>query len=466
MGEVEPSRFNRRDLPIALLAIGGISIVLVLRVLAARGLQLTLDETFTATITGQRHLTDFVREARRDVAAPLYYTILRFIPGSSNVALRLPSLLFLVAAAALPVAWPIRGQSRESAWAWSAMLFLWLPGAIFAFQARPYALLFLTATAQTIAFARLIEAPSLRRAFAWTACASLTLLTHYMSATLGLAQGLVLLAVMGRRALPLWPALLVLLIPAAEAVTHLQVLLAVATGDANWFPPVTFANLSTYVIYGIGAFATPLLLIALASRYLRRGELISRAAALAAISGLLAMAMLITAGWGRPLLVDRYLTACAPALILGLVTVAAGKGARLLLVGLSGAIAIYAAIAAPLRIGEPSYEWAAEQLIPARPARLVYSLGYKGQHTLAPETREALGAYFFQRAGVPTEARMVTTLDGRELVRAAGSDAAIIWIFYADRQPIANAIARERHCFVRPYQLACPALNSPGSAAP
>jgi hypothetical protein len=434
--------------------------VLALRIAAARGLPLTIDETFTAVITGQSSLGDFVREARRDVAAPLYYTILWLLPhASSDLALRLPSWLFMIAGSALPLVWRVPGQSRAAAIAWSALLFLWLPGAIFATQARPYALLFLVATAQTIAFARLVDQPTLKRAFAWIGCASLTILTHYMGATLGLAQGLLLLATLRTQALKLWPSLVLLLVPIVETVTHFQVLASVAGGDANWWPKVTLANLPDYAIYGFGAFALVALMLALGSRYLRRDEPIPRAAALASLSGLLALALLIAAGWGRSLIVDRYLTACAPALMLALVTVASGEAARLALVGLSAAVALYAAVAEPIEVREQSMEWAAEQLIPFHPQQLKFSLGYKGQHTLAVETRARLGEYFFRRAGVPTNAEMVLTLDGRELVRAAGDDSAVLWVFYPAWQPVANEIAARRHCFVRPTQLACPALS-------
>ena len=454
------SPLTREGLPIALLAAVTMAAVLALRIAAARGLPLTIDETFTAVITGQSSLGDFVREARRDVAAPLYYTILWLLPhASSDVALRLPSWLFMIAGSALPLVWRVPGQSRAAAIAWSALLFLWLPGAIFATQARPYALLFLVATAQTIAFARLVDQPTLKRAFAWIGCASLTILTHYMGATLGLAQGLLLLATLRTQALKLWPSLVLLLVPIVETVTHFQVLASVAGGDANWWPKVTLANLPDYAIYGFGAFALVALMLALGSRYLRRDEPIPRAAALASLSGLLALALLIAAGWGRSLIVDRYLTACAPALMLALVTVASGEAARLALVGLSAAVALYAAVAEPIEVREQSMEWAAEQLIPFHPQQLKFSLGYKGQHTLAVETRARLGEYFFRRAGVPTNAEMVLTLDGRELVRAAGDDSAVLWVFYPAWQPVANEIAARRHCFVRPTQLACPALS-------
>ena len=454
-------RTEREEIGIAILAAIAAAAVLGLRIAAARGLPLTLDETFTAVIASQSTLADFVREARRDVAAPLYYTILWLLPiASGDFALRLPSWLFMIAGSMLPLVWRGPGQSRGAAIAWSALLFLWLPGAIFATQARPYALLFLVATAQTIAFARLIDEPTLKRAFAWTACAALTILTHYMGAALGAAQGLLLLATVRTRALKLWPSLVLLLVPIVETVTHFRVLSSVASGDANWWPQVRFANLPSYVIYGFGAFGLLSLMVALGSRYLNRDEPIPRAAALASLAGLLALAMLLAAGWGRSLIVDRYLTSCAPALMLALVTVASGTAARLALVALSAVVALYAAIAEPIEVRETSMEWAAQQLLPSRPQSVKFSLGYKGQHTLAPETREKLGEYFFHRAGLQTKAEMVLTLDGRELVKAAGDDSAVLWVFYPAWQPVANAIAKQRRCFIRPMQLACPALTA------
>ena len=454
-------RAGREEIPIGAFAALAVVTVLILRVLAARGLPLTMDETFTAVITSQSSLADFIREARRDVAAPLYYTLLWLIPhANSDLGLRIPSWSFMILGSALPLVWRVPGQSRAAAITWSALLFLWLPGAIFATQARPYALLFLVATAQTIAFARLVDQPTLKRAFAWTGCASLTMLTHYMGASLGLAQGLILLATLRMGAFKLWPSLVLLLVPAIETITHLKVLSSVARGDANWWPQVSLANLPAYVMYGFGVFGLLAVMVALGSRYLRRDEPMLRAAVLASLAGVLALAILLAAGWGRSLIVDRYLTACAPALMLALVTVASGAAARLALVGLSAAVALYAAIAEPIEVREPSMEWAAEQLVPFRPQQVKFSLGYKGQHTLAPETRAKLGEYFFRRAGIPTKAEMVLTLDGRDLVAAAGNDSAVLWIFYPAWQPVANQIAAKRHCFVRPLQLACPALSA------
>lgn len=462
-GAGRASRADKAELALAALAIAAVALTLVLRILAARGQPLTTDETFTLMITSQHALGDFIREARRDVAAPLYYTVMHFLPvGMSDTGMRLPSWAFMIAGSALPLLWRIPNQPRSAAIAWAALLFLWLPGAIFAVQARPYALLFLTATGQTIAFAQLMEEPSLRRAFVWTATASLTLLTHYMSAPLGLAQGLVLLFAVRGRASRLWPSLLVLLIPLVEAGTHYRQLTSFASSDANWLPKISFSNVGEYLTYGLGPLGFVLLLIALASRYLNRSEAMPRGAALASSAGAIALAILIGAGWHRSLIVDRYLTACAPALMLALVTIAATTIGRLLLVAVAAGLGIFASAFAPLEIREHSMEWAVNKLVPYQPKKVVFSLANKGQETLAPETGEELGAVLFRRAGVETQARLVPTMNGRELIAAADKETAIIWVFSPNRQPLAKMIARQRRCYIAPMQLACP----PRSATP
>ena len=147
--------------------------------------------------------------------------------------------------------------------------------------------------------------------------------------------------------------------------------------------------------------------------------------------------------------------------MLALVTVAASAVARLLILAVATGLGVFAAAAAPLEIREHSMEWAVGKLIPYRPAKVVYSLANKGQETLAPETGAELGAVLFRRAGVGTKATLIPTTEGRELLAAADPDTAIVWSFAPNRQPFADAIARQRQCFVRPLQLACP----PQSAA-
>ena len=439
-------------------------VVTIMRFNAAVDLPLWLDETFTAVISGQPTLHDFLREAHRDVGAPLYYVLMWLLPGDSNLALRLPSLALMLCAAALPVVWRVPDQSKSAAVTWSALLLLWPPGGPIAFDARPYALVFFLATAQTIAFARLIASPSIGRAMLWTGAAALCILSHYFSGVLGLAQGIVLLAILRRRALALWPALLLLIPAFVELAVHLPLLLEFAGGPANWFPTLGPAMIAPALIFTTGSIGPIMLILAAAARLLHRDEPIARAAIPAIIAGLVAILLLLALGWGRSLLVERYFTPCVPAILLGLVTLAGGQIGRLMLIAGYAWAAAQSALAQPMSGGDGGVEAPARYLIPTRPVRLVYSLGYEGQTTLQREMREQLGEFHFRRAGLNTRAELIGTLEGAELVRSAGRDAAIIWILDPGRQAEAEAIARTRPCVIlkqsRTATLACAALDS------
>ena len=59
-----------------------------------------MDETFTGMIVSQHSLADFIREARRDIAAPLYYSLMWLLPlNDSDFAMRLPSWAFMITSA-------------------------------------------------------------------------------------------------------------------------------------------------------------------------------------------------------------------------------------------------------------------------------------------------------------------------------------------------------------------------------
>jgi hypothetical protein len=439
-------------------------VVTLMRFDAANGLPLWLDETFTAVISGQPTLQDFIREAHRDVGAPLYYLVMWVLPGDSDLALRLPSLVLMLCAAALPIVWRIPNQSRSAAVTWGTLLLLWPPGGPIAFDARPYALVFFLATAQTIAFARLIARPSIGRAMLWTGAAALCILSHYFSGVLGLAQGIVLLVILRRRAFALWPALLLLVPAFVEVAVHLPVLVEFAGGSANWLPTFGPAMIAPALIYTTGSIGPVMLVLAAATRLLRRDEPIARAVLPAIIAGLGAILLLFALGWGRSLLVERYFTACVPSVLLGLVTLAGGQVGRLALIAGYTWAAVHSARTEPMTAGDSGLEEPAQYLIASRPERLVYSLGYAGQTTLAREMRQQLGEFHFRREGLTTRAELIATLEGSELVRSAGRDAAIIWFLDPGRQAQADAIARIRPCVIikksRGATLACPALDS------
>ncbi len=439
-------------------------VVTIMRFNAASGLPLWLDETFTAVISGQPTLHDFLREAYRDVGAPLYYVLMWLLPGDSNVALRLPSLGLMLCAAALPIVWRIPNQSKSAAVTWGALLLLWPPGGPIAFDARPYALVFFLATAQTIAFARLIASPSVGRAMLWTGAAALCILSHYFSGVLGLAQGIVLLAILRRRALALWPALLLLVPAFVEFAFHLPVLVEFAGSSANWLPAFGPPLIAPALIFTTGSIGPVMLILAAATRLLHRDEPYARAAIPAIVAGLGAILLLFALGWGRSLLIERYFTPCVPAVLLGLVTLAGGQIGRLLLIAGYAWAAVQSVLTQPITGGDGGLDAPARHLIATRPERLVYSLGYAGQTTLAREMRQQLGEFHFRREGLNTRAELIGSLEGAELVRSARRDAAIIWILDQSRHAQAEAIARTRPCVIlkqsRGAMLACPALDS------
>ena len=101
----------------------------------------------------------------------------------------------------------------------------------------------------------------------------------------------------------------------------------------------------------------------------------------------------------------------------------------------------------------------AADLRPARKASNSRS-ATRASTRLRPETRAKLGAYFFRRAGLPTKADMVLTLDGRELVAAAGTEFSRSLDLLSPRGSRSRTRSPpDAHCFVRPLQLACPAAQ-------
>ncbi|NBU85209.1 MAG: hypothetical protein EBS21_11655, partial [Sphingomonadaceae bacterium] len=155
---------------------------MALRLWASHGLPLWIDESWTAMIASQSSWGAFWREVWLDCNPPLYYALMALwtkIFGLSAFALRLPSLLFVTAAALLPLIWRVPGLSRAATLCWAALILLWGPGFDLAADARGYGLLLLLSTAQALAFIRLMHSPDVRRAALWAGLGSLSGLTHY-----------------------------------------------------------------------------------------------------------------------------------------------------------------------------------------------------------------------------------------------------------------------------------------------
>ena len=445
--------------PLWTIAILGCAAVFLERLWLAPDVPLWLDETWTASITSQPSWSAFWREVYLDPNAPLYYLTMHLwtsVAGVSNFALRLPSLLFVALAAALPLARRPHGLSREAALAWAALIFCWVPGIVFSLEARGYTLLLLISTAQTIAYARLLREPSLRGALAWCVFAAAAILTHYFAGLLAAVQGLFYLALHRRAAVRTWPAALAFLPAFGWILFHLPRLAEWSQPDITWLPLITLENAWAYPAFLVG----PLLptFLPLVAAVLLGTFLLSRSGNAApdeqsrpqahlwwtAAAGAAALALALAIGALQPSLTPRYLTPLVPTALLGLVLVAGSvKRAHFgytLLVGLYLGFALKPQLMAAYlqERGETGYERESERLASLRPNQLVFAADSPGTKVAAPRSLADSGAFFFNRAGLDLETVSLVLDPAQDpnralLARATGSRPVILWIYQGDK---------------------------------
>jgi hypothetical protein len=282
----------------------------------------------------------------------------------------------------------------------------------------------------------------------WTALSALAILTHYYAGALGLVQGLALIAVLRRGASPLWPALLLLLVPLAVLAWHWPRLAIYAAPDVAWYPPQTLKSALLFGGAAVGLFWRPLWLLAIAGRAGDPRATVPRDVWVAALSGFAAIAVLLVLGTLRPALTERYLTIGVPGLLLVMLLVAGNRPGQLLLVALFALVStqqLGARLADRSSVGLERPSRALATLAPA-PQRLVYSLGYRGQRVLDPGTMAQVGAFDFARRGQAVDAAMVRSDDPAALVAAAGDDAALIWVYHGDHRAALDHITASRRC--------------------
>ncbi len=428
------------------------------RLWAGRALPLWIDETWTAMIAGQPDWARFWHEAWLDVNPPLYYALMALwtdIAGASNFALRLPSLIFVIAAAALPLVWGGNALSRSGRLCWSALLILWWPGFEISFDARGYGLLLVLSVAQTLAFAQVLERPDRRMAGLWSALAAAAILTHYFALILAAVQGVALLMRERRRAVRLWPAALPFVPAIAWLTIHAPRLADYARPDVAWYEPFTADLAAGFMQYLVGppgwtqwALIGAALVLAVASTRGRRVRPTDGAKQIeaAALIGVVALLLLLGIGMARDTITDRYLVPVVPSVLLALVMIAqrfdkAALGHALLV------LAFLVPMATPLNLqarlharNAYGFEQASSFLLPFAPARLVFVWDHPAAKVLDPHSLEKLGRFFFARAGQSLTTRTVVLTpeqDGNVVLSAAKGEA-VIWIYNRARNTSAR----------------------------
>ena len=158
--------------------------------------------------------------------------------------------------------------------------------------------------------------------------------------------------------------------------------------------------------------------------------------------GALAAGVLVAMGFVRPSFTFRYLTPCAPGLLLSLVMLAralAGRRGELFALAMLGAVylgvsswmLIHGLRMAPRRY---NFEAASAALARSRPSGLVFLWDHPVDPILHPEQLASLGGFFLHRAGEPTPVDAVILKPGEDPNRRLTAEAhapgsAILWLY-------------------------------------
>ncbi len=279
---------------------------------------LWLDEGFSATIATQPSIARLIDWCLNELSGPLYYSLLwawEKVAGDSNPALRVPSLVFLMAAPAL-LLW--RGhEDRTIRNLWALSIALWQPGFGVATEARPYSLMLFLGCVQAVCFLRLMRAPSTTHAAIWAGASSLAVLTHYHAAVISGIQGISYLVIWRRTALRTWPAVFVLLPMTTWIFWHLRIVLDYAGSGNSWYQLLNWSEALFVPLFLVGSVVALITLGFMLPiwAYVRFGRYRSteyafhrRTPELVLIcTGLLSAAFVVALGFLRPSFSMRYL---------------------------------------------------------------------------------------------------------------------------------------------------------------
>jgi hypothetical protein len=459
-GDATGAATDRLRVDAASLALGFVlTVTTILKLTVYARQPLSIDEVWTGMIASQDSVAGLIRACEHDVNGPLAYVMSWLwaqVSGLSNGALRAPSILFACAAPVLALA-PHRLANRTVRYSWAVLLACWMPGLIFAQQARCYALVLLLATANALAFARLMSRPGLARALVWTAISALFILSHYVAGLLVACQGLAYLAIHRGKAFRTWPAALLFAPALACMAFQAASLMSFARPATAVLPPMALSEiLPTAGLLLGGAIASPLiaiwvcvgLIVARRSRvgFTARAAGDDRQHALVwtAATALVAAGLCLAIGLARPIVSPRFMTIFAPGVMLGVALIAdrfrlawrgapaaLGTGAMALTVGFS-AIAVF--VSPPTAGAMFSFEPATQALIAQHPRRLVFFWDNPSNADGDGGQLAQIGGFLFKRAGDPISVEVVPWIRSADpntliLSKARAPGDAILWIF-------------------------------------
>lgn len=410
---------------------------------------LWIDETYTGVIASQPTVAALVDWCRHELSGPVFYAgmwLWEKVAGNGDFALRLPSLLCSLAAIALIAVWG--GRDRRERWLWAALTAVWLPGLMFAAQARPQALLFLLASAQAIAFLRCAEGLSRRRLAIWALMGALMVLTHIHAAVITGIQLLCLAWLHRDRLRAFWPVAAIFVPVAAWLPLQLPFMLGFARPGVAWYATLSASDLwgTPWILLGANnaAYAvTAMVLLVLAVQFAQRKLPYSRGEAMLALSGLAAVAIVIAIGLFRPSFTPRYLIPYMPALLFGLTCV---LHRTRILWGLLPSIVLavwigpavqnagaYASARAQQTLYPLEFQRASDWLMHAGARRVIFTWDNPTSVVTNPARQTEVGAFFFRRAGYAAEVQAVHPApDGEspgDLAALADKrHAAILWL--------------------------------------
>lgn len=439
----------RADRPVLWIFAAAFLISGIARMVLGPDRTLWLDEAWTLGIAGLPDWPSTLQQVWLDANAPLYPLLIHGwaqLAGTSDGALRLPSLMFSLATPVLVAGWRGDGLRVEDRLALATLLTVWPEGLLQAGEARCYALLLFLATAQTLIYLDLIRRPDLNRAAAFVGLAGLVVLTHYQAAVLGIAQGLILLVVQRRQILKLAPAALLAVPVLAVGLWHAPRLALFARPDVAWYPLVTGDTVGAALRYLTSSwwlYALPVVGLARAGlRLLHRQSVAAGPVGpwLTALATVLAAVAMLAIGALRPSFSLRYLTPLAPGMALLLVL-----GARALTPVFSSAVTGLMLMATILsaqwstevagRLSHPfTFQAASRDLMATHPARLVFLWDHPAQRVEQPSQYAMFGGAFFRRAGstatvIPVMVGLDEDPNPRLVQSARKPDSVILWLY-------------------------------------